>query len=841
MNKLIFYILIITANIFFSVSTIFAQAPVISSFTPANGRVGTIVTITGTNFNTDINNNIVFFGATRSKIISASSNSLVVQVPIGATFQPISILNTDNHLTGYSSYPFNVTFASKGAISALYFNARVNFPTGEGPASIGISDLDGDGKPDMVVANRTSGSISIYRNTATSGAIDRSSFAPSFNLATNSFPNYIEINDVDGDGKPDILVANNTDNNISVFKNIAIANVLNAGSFKQKVDIATTSYPYVVKTGDIDNDGKPDIAVTYATGNVNLSLLKNTGTSGTITTSSFTSPLDISNGNGYFSVCITDLNNNGKSDLVLTDFLNNTVSVFNNITTQGSITASSFEKKVSYPTAPTPLVVNTADIDGDGKNDLVISNLGDSFGPGTVGNFYLSVLLNNTTRGVITSTSFSANKNFNTGNIPQASTIGDLDGDGRIDAVTTDYGDNTVSVFHNISSPGRAQFDSRIILASEINPQNVKIADIDGDGIPDLLIANNESNTISIYRNNASNKQSINFPPLQSVVYGSGDFNAGAVSNNPANPIIYTSSNTNIATIVNGHIHITGAGTTTITATQAGGTDYDPATPVSQTLVVTRALLQIKADDKTREYKQANPTFTTTYSGLVNGDNEQVIIVSFALSTTADENSVPGKYPITFTGDASTANYTITYLSGTLTIGKISQSIVFTPLEEKNIDDNDFELTASASSGLPINFTTSDPSIASITNGIVHLLRPGVVTITARQSGNEYYKAASATQELRIGYASVTLYSNTITPNGDGINDTWIITGLEHDLSATVTIFNRYGTQIFQTRGYANPFNGTYNGKKLPAGIYYYVISFEGNKPSLSGSLTIVY
>jgi len=82
---------------------------------------------------------------------------------------------------------------------------------------------------------------------------------------------------------------------------------------------------------------------------------------------------------------------------------------------------------------------------------------------------------------------------------------------------------------------------------------------------------------------------------------------------------------------------------------------------------------------------------------------------------------------------------------------------------------------------------------------------------------------------------------NTFTPNGDGINDKWVITGLEGDPSANVKIYNRQGELLFQSQGYTDAWGGTYNGKKLPAGVYFYVISTKGANQVLSGSITIIY
>ncbi len=81
---------------------------------------------------------------------------------------------------------------------------------------------------------------------------------------------------------------------------------------------------------------------------------------------------------------------------------------------------------------------------------------------------------------------------------------------------------------------------------------------------------------------------------------------------------------------------------------------------------------------------------------------------------------------------------------------------------------------------------------------------------------------------------------NSFTPNGDGINDVWQINGVQNYLTADFSIFSRDGNRVFYSRGYANPFDGIYNGKVLPIGVYYYVIDLKTECGKISGSLTIL-
>jgi gliding motility-associated-like protein len=81
---------------------------------------------------------------------------------------------------------------------------------------------------------------------------------------------------------------------------------------------------------------------------------------------------------------------------------------------------------------------------------------------------------------------------------------------------------------------------------------------------------------------------------------------------------------------------------------------------------------------------------------------------------------------------------------------------------------------------------------------------------------------------------------NAFSPNGDGINDLWIIQYLDSYQGATVDVFNRYGQKVYSSLGYANPWNGKYNGKTLPVGTYYYIINPKNGRQILSGSVTII-
>jgi gliding motility-associated-like protein len=81
---------------------------------------------------------------------------------------------------------------------------------------------------------------------------------------------------------------------------------------------------------------------------------------------------------------------------------------------------------------------------------------------------------------------------------------------------------------------------------------------------------------------------------------------------------------------------------------------------------------------------------------------------------------------------------------------------------------------------------------------------------------------------------------NTFTPNGDGTNDTWNISGLNSYKQGVLTVFNRNGQQVFKSTAYPTPWDGTRNGKPLPPGTYYYVIQLNDGQKPRSGSITLL-
>ena len=471
--------------------------PAITSLSVTHAAPLTTMTITGSNFNAVPANNIVTFGGVRASVISSSSSTIVCTVPVYATFMPISVINTDCALTAFSQYPFLPTYDNSPYVAGIInFDTHLEDTAGTQPYSVAMGDLDGDGKTDIVVTNIVSNTVSLYRNTNTGpGPFSASSFAAKVDFATGVQPYMVAVGDLDGDGKPELAIANRNSNTLSVFRNTATPGVLNTSSFSARVDYTTPVNPISVTIGDIDGDGKPDIVTTNVFIPYSVSVFKNSGNVGTINSATFSTRFDFPTGAAPYFTQLGDIDGDGKRDMVVVNANDNTVSVYRNTATLGILNSSTFAPRVDFATGALPVNVQIADVDGDAKLDLVVTNQNANT---------ISVLRNTAVPGTITTTSFAGKVDFATGSAPISAAMGDIDGDSRPDLVVSNSLSNTISVLRNVSASGTIDansFATKIDFITGTGPRMISVGDLDGDYFPDVALASLNSNTLTLLRN----------------------------------------------------------------------------------------------------------------------------------------------------------------------------------------------------------------------------------------------------------------------------------------------------------------------------------------------------
>ena len=243
--------------------------------------------------------------------------------------------------------------STQTASAAPLFNAKTDFPTGTNPYSVTSNDFNGDGNPDLAVANRASNTVSVLLGNGSGG------FGPKTDFTTDSNPLSVTSNDFNGDGNPDLAVANAFSDNVSVL----LGN--GSGGFGPKTDFTTGSAPTSVTSNDFNGDGSPDLAVANQFSNT-VSVLLGNGSGG------FGPKTDFTTGTNPFSVTSNDFNGDGRPDLAVANANSNNVSV---LLGNGS---GGFGPKTDFNTDTAPFSVTSNDFNGDGKPDLAVANFSSS-------------------------------------------------------------------------------------------------------------------------------------------------------------------------------------------------------------------------------------------------------------------------------------------------------------------------------------------------------------------------------------------------------------------------------------------------------------------------------
>jgi len=259
--------------------------------------------------------------------------------------------------------------------------------------------------------------------------------------------------------------------------------------------------------------------------------------------------------------------------------------------------------------------------------------------------------------------------------------------------------------------------------------------------------------------------------------------------------------------------------TPALTMTGADAGNYTLTQPSGITANITAKELTVTAGDKSKVYGDANPAFTHTITGFVGSEDESVLATAPICSCTADETSDAGTYDITVAGGVD-ENYSFAYVKGTLTINKATQTITFDALDAVRDDAGTIELTATASSGLTVTYTSSDTDVATVSGSTVTILAAGTTTITASQDGsNNYEAAADVMQDLvvnsTVGITPAAAPEITIYPNP--AHHILFIEAQDEGIQE-IKVINMHGQMVLEKRCYSEKEHIELSG--LPGGMY---------------------
>lgn len=313
------------------------------------------------------------------------------------------------------------------------FAAQQSFGAGSGPTSIVTPDVNADGKPDLVVVNYLNHTVSVLLNTTTPGATGPS-FATQQAFATGGYPISVATADFDGDGKPDLVTANNSSQAISVLLNTTPAGA-SSPSFATQQMFGVARQPRSVTTLDVNSDGRPDVAV--ATDNNIQVLLNTTSIGSTFPNFSIQRPIGI--GGGPLSIGTADIDADARPDLLVADEGTGMGSLLLNKTIAGA-SSPIFASPQTFATGRA-FSLTVTDVNRDSKFDLVVTNADSN----TVS------LLIHTADSPIRTPVFALRQTFAAGSSPWGLAAADINGDGRTDLIVTNSSSSSASVLINSS------------------------------------------------------------------------------------------------------------------------------------------------------------------------------------------------------------------------------------------------------------------------------------------------------------------------------------------------------------------------------------------------------
>src|SRR5207302_779787 len=237
------------------------------------------------------------------------------------------------------------------------FRAAANYSVGISPFSIAVSDFNGDGKPDLAVANFISGDVSVLLGKGDG------TFQAAVNYVAGIYPVSVAVGDFNDDGRPDLVVANEESDNVSVLL------AKGDGIFQAAVNYCAGAGPRSVAVGDFNKDGKTDLIVAnWFSHHVSMLLGKGDGT--------FQSAVNYTAGSSPVSVSVADFNGDGKPDLAVANQNSTNSSGSGNVSVLLGRGDGTFQTSVNYGVGTNPVSIAAADFNGDGKPDLVVANGG---------------------------------------------------------------------------------------------------------------------------------------------------------------------------------------------------------------------------------------------------------------------------------------------------------------------------------------------------------------------------------------------------------------------------------------------------------------------------------
>jgi VCBS repeat-containing protein len=606
------------------------------------------------------------------------------------------------------------------AATTVRFIGPNNFPVGDGPNSVAVADFNGDADPDLAVANEFSDSVSVLLGVTGGG------FAlPAANLPVGSFPFTVAVGDFNGDADPDLAVANGLFGNISVLLGGAGATFTGPTVFP----LPPGSFPYSIAVGDFNSDADPDLAV--ADQSLGRILVMRGAAGGT-----FTAATSVGAAVGPSSIAVADFNGDADPDLAVADqFSNNSVLVL-----LGGAGAT-FSGPTTVASGSDPVSVAVGDFNGDADPDLAVADQS----PGEI------MILLGSAGGTFTGPTILQDDSG-----LSSVAVGDFNLDSDPDLAVANVNLGRISVW--LGGAG-GSFTGRSTFTTGSGPVSVAAGDFDGDGRRDLSVANVNNDNVSVLLNNTTVNRA---PAAVGDAYSTVEDTARTVAapgalGNDSDP----DGDPLSAVLVTGPSH------GTLTLNDDGSFTYTPAANFNGT-----DSFSYRASDGLLTSSPATVTITVT------AVNDAPVAAADAYSTVEDTALTVGA-PGVLGNDSDPDGDTLSALvgsepsNGTLTLNA-SGSFTYVPAANFNGSDSftyrasDRDASGVATVSITVTAVNDAPAAAAdayttAEDAALTVAAPGVLTNDSDPEGD----ALSAALVAEPGHGTLTLNANgsfTYTP-----------------------------------------------------------------------------
>lgn len=728
---------------------LFGQAPVIQNIDPISATPNDTIVITGSGFSNTPANLDVWFGPVKGTVISSSEFSIEVKVPAQSTLHVIEVVNRVSRLSAKSNLKF-IPGLQTEAFNATKFAAPVTFSASEELWDLCTCDLNVDGKPDIAATKFSSASssylnatdIMLLQNNSTPGNMTAASFQkfdksnmPVLNLTFGT--DHVVCGDLQGDGYPELIVsrAGSTRNSIHIFRNSTVGTTLNFAPATQLL-LDIGHFATRLVLRDLNRDGKPEIIVTNSFNDV-LYIFINQSAAGTLSFNP--TPLKLS-----IKITSGDVLTTYEAEVMDLNADGLPEIVINQFQTNDlyilrnqSTGTISFSAPQKYAMPGGLNRLNSGDFNGDGKLDLVITS--------TLNN-QLDVLLNQTAANA-TSFTFAPSISMITSTGPWGVDVSDFDGDGDPDIAVANRTQNVMNVFlhnGNFASPAFSKSD----VTTTLPTRNLKAGDLDGDGKVDIAYTafNSAANTtqVGILRSTACYKPEIENP--QPLVICNGQ--TIQLTTAPANNVTFAWTKDGAAIGGNNHyLNITAPGTYRVTASGEGGA-----------CIVTSDPVVVGVDGANAP---ANPTITANtplcIGGTLNLQTETVAGATYLWSGPAGFTSGAEDPSVASVTDDHAGIYSVQVQVGQCKSDVITKRVDVARLADFAISSNNASNTVCAGNSVSLTVNNQANHTYQWTRDGADLAGQTTTALSANQEGVYTVKVTNTTLNCQTETSGVTL------------------------------------------------------------------------------------